>query len=54
MPIIVKFEVISLNHSGSEAKAVLSTGAEVTVPDFIKVGDMIKVDTVEGIYKERG
>ncbi|MBE6312352.1 MAG: elongation factor P [Bacteroidales bacterium] len=33
--------------------ATVETGAEVRVPLFINTGDKIKIDTVEGTYKER-
>jgi len=33
--------------------ATISTGAEVKVPLFISIGEMIKVDTRTGIYVER-
>jgi len=34
-------------------KAVLETGAVVEVPQFIKVGDIIKIDTTSGEYIQR-
>lgn len=34
--------------------AVLAAGATVTIPGFIKQGEMIKVDTEKGEYIERG
>lgn len=34
-------------------KARVETGAEVQVPDFIKEGDLIKIDTRSGEYVER-
>jgi elongation factor P len=33
--------------------ATLETGIQVKVPAFVKVGDMISVDTVSGAYRER-
>ena len=33
--------------------AVVETGATVMVPLFINEGDMIKVETTKGTYKER-
>ncbi len=33
--------------------ATMETGAEVRVPLFINIGDVIKVDTATGAYKER-
>ncbi|MFN3981176.1 MAG: elongation factor P, partial [Caldilinea sp.] len=40
--------------SGRVLKRVkVETGAELQVPDFIKEGDMIKIDTRSGEYVER-
>ena len=33
--------------------ATLETGAVVKVPAFIKVGDVISIDTTTGEYRER-
>jgi elongation factor P len=33
--------------------AKVETGAEFTVPGFIKIGNVLKIDTREGIYVER-
>jgi elongation factor P len=34
-------------------KAVLETGAEIQVPLFIEVGDIVKVDTYQNEYIQR-
>ena len=34
-------------------RGIVETGAEVKVPLFINEGDLIKVDTQTGSYKER-
>jgi elongation factor P len=34
--------------------ATLETGAVIQVPDFIKTGDLVRVDTRSGEYLERG
>lgn len=39
--------------TGGSKPAVLETGASVTVPIFVKNGDIIRVNTVEGTYVER-
>ena len=43
----------ALNVSGSVKTAVLETGAEITVPSFIEVGDVIKFDTQRKEYIQR-
>lgn len=43
----------ALNVSGSTKKAVLETGAEISVPAFIEIGDVIKVDTHQKEYIQR-
>ena len=61
LPIKMKFQVISAPPAvrGKSAgaitkKVVLSTGAEIDAPIFIKDGDTIVVDTRDGSYVERG
>jgi len=39
--------------SNSGKPAVLETGLQVTVPQFIDVGELVRVDTTEGKYMER-
>ncbi|OCX51154.1 elongation factor P [Mucilaginibacter sp. PPCGB 2223] len=39
--------------SGAMKKATVETGAEINVPLFINLGDMVKVDTTTGNYVER-
>jgi elongation factor P len=39
--------------SSVQKDATLETGKQVRVPAFIKVGDVIKVDTRTGEYLER-
>jgi elongation factor P len=38
---------------GGSKPAILETGATVTVPLFVKIGDVIRVNTVDGTYVER-
>jgi elongation factor P len=38
---------------GGSKPATLETGATVTVPLFIQIGDLVRVNTVEGTYVER-
>jgi len=40
-------------QSASNKPAVLETGLQVSVPQFIKEGDIIRVDTRENKYLER-
>lgn len=60
IPIVVEMEVKETPPSekgdtaaGGSKPAVLSTGAVVRVPMFIRVGDVIKVNTERGEYMER-
>jgi elongation factor P len=39
--------------NGGGKPAVIQTGATVTVPDFVNIGDKIVVNTETGAYKER-
>ena len=39
--------------AGGMKKAILETGLQVSVPLFIKVGEMLKIDTRTGTYVER-
>jgi len=39
--------------SGAMKKATVETGAEINVPLFINLGDIVKVDTATGNYVER-
>ena len=39
--------------SNSGKPATLETGLQVTVPQFIQIGDLVRVDTAEGKYLER-
>lgn len=38
---------------GGTKPATLETGATITVPLFVKIGDVLRVNTVEGTYVER-
>lgn len=38
---------------GGSKPAVIETGISVTVPLFVKIGDVIRVNTLEGTYVER-
>src|SRR5207247_9576276 len=39
--------------SNSGKPATLETGLQVNVPQFVNIGDVIRVDTAEGKYLER-
>jgi len=61
LPIKMKFKVVEAppgvrgNTAGAATKPVmLETGGKVDTPLFIKVGDIIVVDTRDGKYVERG
>jgi elongation factor P len=60
MPLFVDLEVIETEpgFKGNTAQnatkpAILSTGAEINVPLFIEVGNIVKIDTRTGGYLER-
>jgi elongation factor P len=38
---------------GGSKPAILETGAPITVPLFVKIGDIVRVNTTEGTYVER-
>jgi len=40
-------------QSASSKPATLETGITINVPQFIKIGDMVKIDTRDGSYIER-
>jgi elongation factor P len=39
--------------SNSGKPATLETGLQVSVPQFIEIGEVVKIDTAEGKYLER-
>jgi len=39
--------------SGSGKPATLETGLQVTVPQFVEIGEVVRIDTNEGKYLER-
>lgn len=39
--------------SGSGKPATLETGLQVTVPQFVEIGEVVRIDTAEGKYLER-
>lgn len=60
LPTTVELEVVETEPelkgataSASYKPAVLETGVTVQVPPFVKQGDKIRVNTVEGTYQER-
>lgn len=56
LPTICEFEVTQIDlvkSAGGNYPATLSSGAKCLVPDFIKVGDSIRVNIEEGKYVER-
>lgn len=46
-------EIKSATISGQRKSATLETGAVVSVPSFIKIGDVVRVDTRTGNYVTR-
>lgn len=60
LPIKMDFEVIHTEPGvrgdtaqGGSKPATLETGVVITVPLFVKIGDVIRINTVEGTYVER-
>jgi elongation factor P len=60
LPTSVDLEVVSAEAAvrgdtatGLTKKVVTQTGLEVTVPGFVEVGDIIRVDTRTGSYVTR-
>ena len=60
LPIKMEFEVTYTEPGikgdtaqGGSKPATIETGAQITVPLFVKTGDMIRINTVEGTYVER-
>jgi elongation factor P len=60
LPIKMDFEVTHTEPGvrgdtaqGGTKPATLETGAVITVPLFVKIGDVIQVNTVEGTYVQR-
>lgn len=60
LPIKMDFEVIHTEPgvkgdtvSGGTKPATIETGATITVPLFIKIGERIRINTEEGTYVER-
>lgn len=60
LPIKVELEVTHTEPGvkgdtaqGGTKPATLETGATITVPLFVKIGDIIRINTVEGTYVER-
>ena len=60
LPIKMEFEVTHTEPGvkgdtaqGGSKPATIETGTTITVPLFVKIGDIIRVNTVEGTYVER-
>jgi elongation factor P len=60
LPITVDLKVVETQPgmkgataSNSGKPAVLETGLQVSVPQFIDIGDVVRIDTAEGKYLER-
>ena len=56
LPTICEFEVRSIEmikSAGGNYPALLNSGAKVLVPDFIKVGQSIRVNVEDGKYVEK-
>lgn len=51
---MVDFKVVSIiDVRGSGATGVLSTGAKISIPEFVTEGSVIRVNTIDGTYHER-
>jgi elongation factor P len=54
LPDTIVCDVIETKQTGSgNLLAILDTGAKIQVPDFVKVGDRLKVNTSDKAYIER-
>ncbi len=60
LPKVVELEIVETEPplkgataSGSGKPAKCETGLAISVPNFIEVGEVVRVDTVEGKYLER-
>ena len=53
MAVKLKDLVSKISISNASKIAVLETGAEIEVPLFVEIGDMIKVDTQISEYVQR-
>lgn len=60
LPIKMEFEITHTEPGvkgdtaqGGTKPAIIETGAKITVPLFVKIGDMIRINTVDGTYVER-
>jgi elongation factor P len=60
LPVTVDLKVVETTPgmkgataSNSGKPATLETGLQITVPQFINIGDAVRVDTAEGKYLER-
>jgi elongation factor P len=60
LPIKMEFEISHTEPGvkgdtaqGGTKPATIETGASITVPLFVKIGDVVRINTVEGTYVER-
>jgi len=53
LPQFLEIMVASVSEKGGARLAKLETGADVEVPPFIDVGDVVKIDTKTGDYIQR-
>jgi elongation factor P len=54
LPDTIVCDVIETKQTGSgNLLAILDTGAKIQVPDFVKVGDRLKINTSDKAYIER-
>ncbi len=53
LPQFLEIMVASVSEKGGVRTAKLETGAEIEVPPFIDVGDVVKIDTKTGDYIQR-
>jgi elongation factor P len=60
LPVTVDLKVVETapgmkgaTASNSGKPATLETGLQVTVPQFVNIGDVVRIDTAEGKYLER-
>lgn len=53
LPDVIECLVVALEDGGAGRRAVIEAGARLAVPAFVKVGDVLRVNTSDRTYMER-
>ena len=53
LPVIIECTAVEVNDSASGNLATLNTGAKIPVPDFVKPGNVLRINVAERKYVER-